>query len=283
MWQVEIKNASENIGVFYNGIERISLKEKSQGIEVSGDRAAIYLKCDEYRIADTHDGVKSTFDWKPGMLAYVPPGRPTSNDFIDGKIASLGLMLPSRISHELREFDCIAKIQRGVIDNIALLLFQCMFTMPVHEDPLKIDYVTHALLRCVRGWHIKDTDLRKLAFAKIGRAVDYMQTNYAKRLTTEELAEVACVSPFHFIRQFKRVIGFTPHEYMMRVRGDRARMLLLAGRLSLATIAFSCGYANQAHMTTQLRQATGHTPRQFRMLGDGHGATEPPSTQMAQG
>jgi AraC family transcriptional regulator len=55
---------------------------------------------------------------------------------------------------------------------------------------------------------------------------DYIETHLDVRLTLTVLAEVACLSPYHFSRSFKQAVGIGPPQYVMRLRLERAKTLM---------------------------------------------------------
>ena len=72
------------------------------------------------------------------------------------------------------------------------------------------------------------------------------------------------MSPFHFIRTFKKEIGFTPHEFIQRSRINSARFFLQATNMSLTDITYRCGFANEAAFSNSFKAFTGMTPLQCR-------------------
>jgi AraC-like DNA-binding protein len=83
-------------------------------------------------------------------------------------------------------------------------------------------------------------------------------------LTLTDLAEVACLSPYHFSRSFKLAVGVGPQRYVMRRRLDRAKTLLRRSRKPLAVIAQEAGFADQSHLSSIFRREMGVTPGRFR-------------------
>ena len=81
-----------------------------------------------------------------------------------------------------------------------------------------------------------------------------------------ELAQVACLSPSHFHAQFKDSVGFTPHQYLLKARLDRAARLLRETPLPLVRIAEECGFSSQSALTTAMRRYLGLTPKRLRSL-----------------
>ncbi|MCA7012586.1 AraC family transcriptional regulator [Dickeya dadantii] len=77
-----------------------------------------------------------------------------------------------------------------------------------------------------------------------------------------QLAEIAGLSPWHFLRQFKALLGMTPHAYLVQARLRQARSLLIKGA-SLSDTASRCGFSDQSHFTRHFKRAMGITPGEF--------------------
>ena len=60
--------------------------------------------------------------------------------------------------------------------------------------------------------------------------------------------------------------GMTPHRYLLSRRIERARRLLAETNMSIAQIAYLCGFSSQAHLTIAFRRLVGHTPGGYRQL-----------------
>jgi AraC family transcriptional regulator len=79
-----------------------------------------------------------------------------------------------------------------------------------------------------------------------------------------ELA-IACGMPLHtFERRFRKQFGKTPHQWRLAAKVEHARKLLQYSRLSLAEIAFKCGFSDQAHFTRVFFRMTGLPPGAYR-------------------
>ncbi|ODN71516.1 HTH-type transcriptional activator Btr [Methylobrevis pamukkalensis] len=99
---------------------------------------------------------------------------------------------------------------------------------------------------------------------RIQRAIDYIRDNLERDISISDLAEIACLSPFHFARMFKRVTGRTPHGFVSAERFDLARKLLADPEVSLVTVAHRTGFSTQAAFGTAFKRATGSTPGDYR-------------------
>jgi AraC family transcriptional regulator len=119
----------------------------------------------------------------------------------------------------------------------------------------------HANVRRAEGLELSRVGL---VDRRVRRAVELMHAHLGRELPLEELAAAAYLSPFHFARLFKKVMGASPHAYLAALRIERAKILLATTDLSITETAQRVGYASSSHFTKAFRQSTGLTPRAFR-------------------
>ncbi len=99
---------------------------------------------------------------------------------------------------------------------------------------------------------------------KIRRVQDFVDANLTEAISLDQLAEVACMSRYHFARAFKEATGWTPHAFVMRRRIEHCQTLLRTSAIGLAEVAVLSGFANQSHMSTCFRRLLGTTPARYR-------------------
>ena len=95
------------------------------------------------------------------------------------------------------------------------------------------------------------------------RVRDYIEAHLDGDLSLTVLADIACLSPYHFSRSFKEAAG-GPQRYVMQRRLERAKALMRRTNQPLALIAQEAGFADQSHLTSIFRREMGVTPGQFR-------------------
>ncbi|WP_210239895.1 AraC family transcriptional regulator [Mesorhizobium sp. B2-2-2] len=93
---------------------------------------------------------------------------------------------------------------------------------------------------------------------------DFMNMNLASKISVDELAALAGLSPKHFNQAFSRTFGRSPHRYLLDLRLDHATRLLSEGDMSIANVAYFSGFSSQSHLTAAMRKHRGTTPARFR-------------------
>jgi AraC family transcriptional regulator len=101
---------------------------------------------------------------------------------------------------------------------------------------------------------------------KLRAVTDFIAENYEQDLSLTELAHVAGMSTFHFAREFKRVTGTTPHQYLIKFRVERAKALLADSEMPLVEVGFRSGFSHQSHFSRLFRRLTGTTPLSYRLM-----------------
>lgn len=103
------------------------------------------------------------------------------------------------------------------------------------------------------------------------RAVEaalYLEARAHETLGVEDLAARIGLSPFHVLRVFRKVLGVTPHQYLVRVRLRRAAQMLMTGA-SITSIAYEVGFGDLSNFVRTFHRAAGVSPRAFRKASRG--------------
>jgi AraC family transcriptional regulator len=104
----------------------------------------------------------------------------------------------------------------------------------------------------------------RLEHARLKRVLAFIQDHLDKEITVKDLADVACLSVFHFTRAFAAAMGVPPSRYVSDQRLAAAKTLIASGKASLSEIAFTCRFSSQSSFTRAFRRATGVTPAEYR-------------------
>jgi AraC family transcriptional regulator len=105
-----------------------------------------------------------------------------------------------------------------------------------------------------------------------GRAVEaavWIDDNSRHALSLDIIADEAGLSPFHFLRVFARVLGVTPHQYLLRSRLRHAAQLLADGSRTVTDVALDAGFNDLSNFVRTFHRAAGMSPNNFRRLARG--------------
>lgn len=98
------------------------------------------------------------------------------------------------------------------------------------------------------------------------QAVQYIQSHLGQDLSLKRLSEEVHLSPSHLIRLFRSNLHYSPHEYIIRKRMDRAKYLLKSTDMPIKAIASEVGYGTESSFTGAFTEKIGVSPRKFREL-----------------
>lgn len=93
---------------------------------------------------------------------------------------------------------------------------------------------------------------------------DFADSRMHQQLSVPEMARAIGVGTQRLTRELKEATGLSPHQYVIRLRVERARQLLKDPKVALAEIAFGLGFSSQSHFTAVFRRHVGVTPKVYR-------------------
>lgn len=91
----------------------------------------------------------------------------------------------------------------------------------------------------------------------------YIEDNIGDSIAVEDLADLLGCSKFYFLREFKKLMGVTPYQYLMNQRLEQARIALSSNSVNIALTAHDLGFNDQSHFTRAFKNHFGMTPGQF--------------------
>jgi AraC-like DNA-binding protein len=93
---------------------------------------------------------------------------------------------------------------------------------------------------------------------------EYVDAHLADKIVLEDLSGLVGLDRFRFLKLFKRTIGMTPHAWLLRMRLEKALVLINSNRnMPITEIAHAVGFFDQSHFTRAFRDADGVTPARF--------------------
>ena len=104
----------------------------------------------------------------------------------------------------------------------------------------------------------------------IQEAVNYMEQNYQRNLTVEEVADACRLNRSYFSKLFKDNMGCPPQEFLIGIRLAKAAELMCSSNAPISDIAVRCGYSNQFHFSRAFKKHYGTPPQKWRAQNRKH-------------
>lgn len=129
-----------------------------------------------------------------------------------------------------------------------------------HESRLAFDTsLTELLMYLIKGHKKPKPQLAK----SLKLAQDFLRAHYQENLTLSQIAEACHLSPYHFLRQFKKQFGIAPFQYLRNIRIEKAKSIL--SHHSISQTAYQVGFYDHSHFLRHFKKIEGSTPsKQFK-------------------
>lgn len=99
---------------------------------------------------------------------------------------------------------------------------------------------------------------------RIAQAIRFMHRHLLEPIGVQEVAAAVNLSPSHFWRQFKACTGYSPYEYIVLRRIDKAKYLLTSTDQSVGEIAYAAGYNSEENFIHSFQKYVGISPGLLR-------------------
>jgi len=134
---------------------------------------------------------------------------------------------------------------------------------------LFLDSVEQALaVALVNNHAVRHYDVRLyrggLGPARLRRITELVHAEIEDELSLDKMAEAAGLSTAHFSTMFRKSTGESPHEFVLRLRVERAKGMLRTADARVLDIAVACGFKTQQHFARVFRRLCGTSPTEYR-------------------
>ena len=102
-------------------------------------------------------------------------------------------------------------------------------------------------------------------YRRIVQAKMFIDSHYHQIINLNNIADEAFFSKFHFIRLFKATYGKTPHQYLISVRIENARLLLKKGN-SVTEVCYAVGFDSASSFSTLFKKITTYSPSIYQQI-----------------
>ena len=136
----------------------------------------------------------------------------------------------------------------------------------LRRDEYEISRELYSLLCDIAKGNEDKSEQKSRMSAQIDAAKQWIQEQYDRDLLVEEMAAKAYMSPSYFSKQFKEKTGFSPYEYLLAVRLDKSKELLLQTDHPIQEVAYKTGFNSASNFIYFFKKETGISPLKFRKM-----------------
>lgn len=222
-------------------------------------------------------GMRGEVNSRTGPTQFVPARTPVAwerrSPFLFTKV-TLSAERVDALTVDLFDRDPAANplTPRRIDDDPVLRLrAQALVAHAFSTDPsnqLVVDEVVEQLgvhlIATYGGVALRGRGEQQLSPGQLRRVLVYVEEHLHQSIALDDLAALAFVSKYHFIRRFKLTMGMTPYRFVVQRRIERAKELMISGRHDLIEVAQLLGFSDQSHFTRVFKAEVGVTPKAFQ-------------------
>lgn len=150
---------------------------------------------------------------------------------------------------------------QSIIDEILNMAGKSDFLPEARVSMLIMQLLTGLLLEGGDSGNNYDT---KTLNDHVKLALEFVEENYYSNISLSDMASYSCCSEYHFSRLFKKITGYSPYEYIVKYRVNKAKNLLKNTDKSVEYIAECVGFASTSNFIRTFRELEGMTPLKYR-------------------
>ena len=110
----------------------------------------------------------------------------------------------------------------------------------------------------------KRKNLSKFDLHQVEKVQQHIESNIGNNINVDGLADLLGCSKFYFLREFKKLMGITPYQFILNKRLETAKLRLSSAKGNIASLAQDLGFNDQSHFSRAFKNQYGVTPRQFQ-------------------
>lgn len=222
------------------------------------------------------DGWSQTTSF-PGAATIVPAFMPT-RWLVDGELDVVTFAIDKHEVQAASVLEQFAKMQFAFSDPLGAALARQTLSELYKPSSEGRDAYIAALIDALKAHMMRgpsnsgpaDFPTSSISSFRIHNVLEAINKNLAGEHTLDELSAIADLTPSHFSRVFKKAVGLSPHQYLLKARLQRSQQMLCETDLSIGNIAEMLGFTSQSHFNRAFRNHFAEAPNSLRKRGRSH-------------
>lgn len=130
-----------------------------------------------------------------------------------------------------------------------------------------LDELYFRILQDTNGYVLQQLCDQGSSFSRISKVIEFIHKKLDEKISIEEMAQLAGMSPNNFHRIFKEAINDTPVQYIKKVRLNKARQLILHENMKAVKASEIVGYDSPTQFSREFKRYFGASPGKVKELG----------------
>lgn len=156
--------------------------------------------------------------------------------------------------------------RRDILPHAAVLEAMCGGRDPLQVEEELVGFAA-AAIRALSGESAAAARVSARDERRISRTLRHIERHADQAIDLDQLADIAAMSKYHFLRIFRRTVGMTPYRFLVSIRLRRAALRLLTSPDTVSRIAFDSGFGDLSTFNNTFRASFGTSPLAFRRKG----------------
>lgn len=152
------------------------------------------------------------------------------------------------------------------INKIMQLLSESDMQFEVKASNIIVNMLTEIILTTADNQFSSSQRINSLDMNVI---IDFVENNYSDNISLEDMAVTVCSSKYHFCRNFKKITGYSPYEYLVKYRINKAKSILEQTDMPIGEIAITVGFESTSNFIQTFKRLEGLTPLKYRSYWNG--------------
>ena len=207
----------------------------------------------------------------PGCATIVPAGQPTGW-LVDGELDVVTLSLSSSMLQSTSVADQFRRMHFAFADPLGVALTRQVLSELYASPSAGNEAYVGALVNALKAHILRgpvsastiDFPVSTFSAYRVHHIMNRIIRQPEEEHRLADLADEAGLTPSHFCRVFRRATGLSPHQFVLKVKMERAQQMLVQTAMPLSGIADSLGFTSQSHFSRAFRQFSGETASAFR-------------------
>lgn len=256
-----------SIKSFYNGSARYEVKQRQY--LVNDSNYLILNDCTRYNLVIDNDQLTESF------CVFFSPA------FVASAVSELNSTEEQLLDFSIQKTEGLHLVERNYIhgDDVSGILLRSKKLSSTETSELEREEFYHLLLNRIilknrrslqeseklmaRKRSTREEIYRRLFFAK-----DFIDSSYTENLKLKDIADVSMLSENHLLRNFNKLFGFSPFQYITKLKINEAKRRIIETDKSITEIAVSLGYSSMSNFSFFFKKVVGASPVQLRRKGD---------------